>query len=63
MPAAVVSITLGAVDSVHVGGHKVVLKSASVGKGSPARSLNSVIRGHPLANMQLAIFSREFRCG
>lgn len=60
LPAAVVSISLGTINGVHMSGHKVILESAGVGKGSPAGGLNTVNRGYPLANVQLAILGREF---
>lgn len=60
LPTAIVSIALRTINGVHMSGHKVILKSARVGKGSAAGGLDTMNRRHPLADVQLAILSREF---
>lgn len=60
LPAAIVSMTLRTINGIHMSGDKVILKGARIGKGNAAGSLNPVNRRYPVADVQLAILSREF---
>jgi hypothetical protein len=63
LPAAVVSISLGTINGIHMSGHKMILKSTRIGKGSAAGGLNAMNRRYPLANVHFAILGRKFRRG
>jgi hypothetical protein len=51
LPAAVVSVTLCTVHSIHVAGDEMFLKSTGIGESSTTRGFDSMKLGRPFANM------------